>query len=302
MDGDSRSFFCQNELQSMTALLSLHRRIDSRQPHEPRPFQVEFLPDSAVVHLGATLVSCSTITEQVLPREDRPSEGIHNVNITAISRADISDFVSQLQHTLHRTRALDLESLVIRIGELVWSLKSEIVILNNDGGLIAACHLALVSSLLSTKLPGPRGPRPLILHHLPLAVTYSFMETFYPYCDPTLLESAVLAGSLTIFVNVQNEVCGLYKSGGQPLPAVLVDQLIDAAVDVVNLWHRELMAQMGENAPQPLVNMVREVKKPAGAPKSVVELEKEIVSEMRGGVEEEEEDEELAASLLALFQ
>jgi hypothetical protein len=143
-----------------------------------------------------------------------------------------------------------------------------------------------------------------VLHHLPLAVSYAYLDTNFAFCDPTFLETAALSGSLTFFVNVQSEICGIYKNGGKSLPSPLIEQLVDAAVDVVNIWHRELMEQMGSDAPQMLKSMVQAPREEKRAPQNFQQLEREIVMEMRGNVEqpEDDEDEELPPSLLALFQ
>ena len=37
----------------------------------------------------------------------------------------------------------------------------------NDGGLYEAIMLSIIMALLDTKIPGPRGPKPLMVHHIP---------------------------------------------------------------------------------------------------------------------------------------
>lgn len=297
-----------NEISAVAELLGTHQRPDLRAPEDLRPFKVDFSKDAAVVRLGDTLVSCRTLVERVPPHEDRPSEGIHQLGIQSIQRLNQSfhsEALDAIRNSLHKTRALDLESLVIKIGEEVYSLKSDIVIQNDDGGLMEAMHLAILASLLSTKLPGPRGPRPLVLHHLPIAVTFGYLENYFVITDPTYTESAALSGELTIFANAQNEVCGIHKNGGVGLPAALMEQLIDTSMDIAKFWHKELMDQMGPAAPQMLKNMVS-CAQPKKEAESLPELQKQIIEEMKGVDESQEEgmeedQEELDPSILALF-
>lgn len=282
MEGVQSFFITRNEEISMEQLINLSEiRADGRRRMQFRTFDFEFSNNSAIIHFGKTLVSCSTTAEIVTPSEDRPSEGIHVVSMTSPNRM-IKTFQTealvQIRDCLHRTRALDLESLVIKIGEKVWCLKSDIVILNNDGGLFEACNLALIGSLLCTKLPGPRGPRPLVLHHIPIGVTFGYLnrskigsaDTRAPYpqplciADPTYLESAVLHGILNIFVNAQGEICALHKNGGVPLSNFVfptqsdthINIAIEIALKIAKNWHARLMMQLGSSAPSSLANLV----------------------------------------------
>lgn len=281
-EGVQSYFYSQNEVQSMETLLTLGSiRADGREKMDVRPISFEFSINSAIVHIGKTLVSCSTSAEIIKPTEERPSEGLHQISLQSpnrISKSFQTEALVQIRDCLHRTRALDLESLVLKIGEEVWCLKSDIVVLNNDGGLYEAANLALIGSLLFTKLPGPRGPRPVVLHHLPIAVTFGYLNTSksikfdrsrpYPqpicFADPTYLESLALDGFLTIFANAQGEICAIHKNGGVPLSTFVfpaqsdshVNIAIEHALQVAKQWHVSLMKQMGELAPPSLANII----------------------------------------------
>jgi exosome complex RNA-binding protein Rrp42 (RNase PH superfamily) len=304
MDCD-RSFFTSNELSSVAAILETHQRPDGRLPFSPRRFTLDFSDGNCLVHLGDTLISCRTTAEQVPPHEDRPSEGVHTISVQSLLRIDDSfrrESIRELKASLHRTRALDLESLVVKLGELVWALRSDITILNNDGGLLPAMQLALVGSLLATKLPGPRGRRAVALHHLPIAVSFGFLENFFWFVDPTAIETALFQGIITIFVNVSGEVCGVHKIGGAGVPPQLIDQLLSIGMDVADVWHREILEQMGAEAPQMLKNLVKWAPVKSKSDGEVVEEgDGEAVHAERVGEEEEIAD-EVPASLLALFQ
>ncbi|OHT08245.1 nucleolar autoantigen-like protein [Tritrichomonas foetus] len=336
MEGVQSYFYTDNEVRSMEALLAYHeKRSDGREKDEVRIPIFEFSINSAIVHLGSTLVSCSTTAEIIRPNEDRPSEGLHLLSLQSPNRIHKSfqtEALVQIRDCLHRTRALDLESLVIKIGEQVWCLKSDIVILNNDGGLFEAVNLAVIGSLLHTKLPGPRGPRPIVLHHLPIAVTFGYLNLnrmpgvdrnqpyIQPLCfvDPTYLETLALDGLLTIFSNAQGEICAIHKNDGIPLSSFVfpsqtdshINMAIEISLAVAKKWHSALMHQMGKNAPPSLAKLGEEPVKSQTEESSQIEaqtsktdikeIENEVLQEFRE-VAEEEENEEISPDLLDLF-
>lgn len=306
-----------NELKSFTDILSSERRVDGRRPHDTRRFHIDFRPNAAIVRLGRTLVSCTNTLAQEAPAAERPSEGRHTIAISSPHSADFAfrtEALSQMRGVLHKTRALDLESLVVRIGELAWSVRSDIVIIDNDGGLLEAMNLALAASLLATKLPGPRGMRPLVLHHLPLAITFGIFEAHLLVADPTAREAAAMRGTVTVFANAQGELCGLFKSGGAPLRQAAVDAAVAQAIGIARTWHAEVMRQMGANAPLLLRKIAGAPRVEEGAkreeeePRDEQEIAKEVAEEFRSIAKEDDEeqfddeDEEIDPGLLSFLQ
>lgn len=294
-----------NEISSMKQLLETNRRPDCRGALETRNFTIDFSEGAAVVHLGKTLVSCRTTAEQVLPQEDRPSEGFHYLSLSSPNKFENSfqaESLCQIKDALHRTKAIDLESLVIKMGTLVWCLRSEITIIDNDGGLIEAMNLAMLSSLLSLKLPGPRGPRPLIIHHLPFAITFGVYSQHILFADPTFLETAALEGTVTFFANASGHICGMHKNGGFPLPSHIIDHLIDVTLDTVKEWHSRLMDLLGPNAPTMLASLVQKhTSVPSKPVEEVVALPQTKEDEKITEEEEEDEDEPMDPSFKKLF-
>lgn len=341
-EGVQSYFYSQNEVRSMETLLTLGSvRADGREKMDVRPVSFEFSINSAIVRIGKTLVSCSTSSEIIKPTEERPSEGLHQISLQSpnrISKSFQTEALVQIRECLHRTRALDLESLVIKIGEQVWCLKSDIVILNNDGGLFEAANLALIGSLLNTKLPGPRGPRPIVLHHLPIAVTFGYLNLSrlsrserpnsysHPICftDPTYLETLALDGFITIFANAQGEICAIHKNGGVPVsPFVFTSQadsnlnITEYALQIAKDWHVALMLSMGDAAPPSLAKIVPLHKSDSDEKTQSIEIVDEeqavkiVTNEFRKEANREskeeaalnnsEEDEEIDPSVLAFF-
>ncbi|CAH1436025.1 unnamed protein product [Lactuca virosa] len=59
-------------------------------------------------------------------------------------------------------------------------------------------------------------PLPLIIHHLPVAVTFGFYgKENIVVIDPTHHEEGLMGGSMTATLNTNGEVCAIQKAGGE---------------------------------------------------------------------------------------
>ncbi|KAF7838505.1 exosome complex component RRP45A-like isoform X1 [Senna tora] len=63
---------------------------------------------------------------------------------------------------------------------------------------------------------GVREPLPLIIHHLPITVTFGFFcyENIM-VIDPTHHEESVMTGQMTVTLNANGDVCAVQKAGGE---------------------------------------------------------------------------------------
>lgn len=180
--------------------------------------------------------------------------------------------------SLFKGGAVDTEGLCVVPGRHVWSLSIHCSIWNNDGNVIDACHLAILSLLLAHRRPEAilvrspssaggegedgeeavrlmeeweREPVPLSLLHTPLSCSFILTEDPFSFpsfsetntsstgegaalggeegkerllADPTIEESAAAATSITVVVNREGQVCGVYKGGGA---SVSVDHIME---------------------------------------------------------------------------
>ncbi|GMP46825.1 hypothetical protein CsSME_00014838 [Camellia sinensis var. sinensis] len=63
--------------------------------------------------------------------------------------------------------------------------------------------------------PEVREPLPLIIHHLPIAVTFGFFgNDNIVVIDPTHNEEAVMSGRMIATLNTNGDVCAIQKAGG----------------------------------------------------------------------------------------
>ncbi|KAJ4975279.1 hypothetical protein NE237_000385 [Protea cynaroides] len=176
------------------------------------------------------------VTCQLLqPYRDRPNEGTLSIFTEFSPMADPSfevgrpgEFAVELGRIIDRglreSRAVDTESLCVVAGKLVWSIRVDLHILDNGGNLVDAANIAALAALLTFRRPectlgGEDGqeviihppevkePLPLIIHHLPIAVTFAFFGNGdIVVVDPTHYEEAVMGGRMTATLNSNGDV------------------------------------------------------------------------------------------------
>ncbi|KAK7406029.1 hypothetical protein VNO78_07644 [Psophocarpus tetragonolobus] len=228
-----------------TALLS-ELRVDGRGPCEYRNLSIKLGKEdgAAEVHLGQSHVITFVTAQLLRPYPDRPNEGSLSIFTELSPMADPSfepgrpsDSAVELGRVIDRglreSRAIDTESLCVLSGKLVWALRLDIHILDNAGNLVDAANIAALSSLLTFRRPEcslagddgqevvvhppeERDPIPLIIHHLPIAVSFGFFSNDnLLVIDPTHLEESVMTGRMTATLNSNGDVCAIQKAGGE---------------------------------------------------------------------------------------
>ncbi|KAK1399998.1 Guanosine pentaphosphate synthetase I/polyribonucleotide nucleotidyltransferase [Heracleum sosnowskyi] len=244
-----------------TSLLS-DLRVDGRHPFDYRRLTINFGREdgSSEVHLGQTRVMGVVTSQLVQPYRDRPNEGTLSVYTELSPMADPSFEAGRpgesavelgriIDRGLRESRAVDTESLCVVAGKVVWSIHIDIHILDNGGNLVDAANIAALAALSTFRRPEctlggedgqevivhppeVREPVPLIIHHLPVAVTFGFIgKENIVVIDPTHFEEAVMGGSMTATLNTNEDVCAIQKAGGVGvLPSVIMQCLRVASV------------------------------------------------------------------------
>ncbi|KAL2347285.1 hypothetical protein Fmac_001285 [Flemingia macrophylla] len=242
-----------------TALLS-DLRIDGRRPFDYRKLTIKLGKEdgSAEVHLGHTHVMAFVTAQLLRPYRDRPNEGSLAIFTEFSPMADPSfepgrpaDSAVELGRVIDRglreSRAIDTESLCVLSGKLVWSLRVDIHILDNAGNLVDAANIAALASLLTFRRPEcslsgedgqevvvhppeQRDPIPLIIHHLPIAVTFGFFSNEnLLVIDPTHKEECVMTGRMTATLNSNGDVCAIQKAGGEGVSQSVIMRCLNLA-------------------------------------------------------------------------
>ncbi|RWR91865.1 exosome complex component RRP45A isoform X1 [Cinnamomum micranthum f. kanehirae] len=180
---------------------------------------------SSEVQLGQTHVVPFVTSQLVQPYRDRPNEGTRSVFTEFSPIADPSlepgrpreyavELGCMVDRGLRESRAVDTESLCVLAGRLVWAIRVDLHILD-DGG--PECTLEGDDGQeVTVHPPEVKEPLPLIIHHLPLAVTFAFFGSGdIPVIDPTHYEEAVMRGRMTATINASGDVCVVQKAGGE---------------------------------------------------------------------------------------
>ncbi|KAL9143176.1 hypothetical protein ABFS82_14G219200 [Erythranthe guttata] len=242
-----------------TALLS-ELRIDGRGPFDYRNVTIQFGSEdgSSEVQLGQTRIMGFVTSQLVQPYRDRPNEGSLAIFTEFSPMADPSfetgrpgEFAVELGRIVDRglreSRAVDTESLCVVAGKWVWSVRIDLHILDNGGNLVDAANIAALAALLTFRRPectlggedgqeviihSPevREPLPLIVHHLPIAVTFAFIGSESTVViDPSHFEEAVMGGKLTATLNTNGDVCAIQKAGGEGVIQSVIMQCLRIA-------------------------------------------------------------------------
>ncbi|XP_050303583.1 exosome complex component RRP45 [Anthonomus grandis grandis] len=246
------------EKQFLLKNLTEWRRLDGRAFDEFRNLQIEFGKDwgCCYVSLGKTRVIAQVSCELQVPKSSRPSEGILNINLelNPIGEPNFeagrqSEMLAQLSRLLEKcikdSKAVDLESLCVKMNERVWSFRVDINLLNHEGNIVDCASIAALAALAHFRRPDvtcdgtdfkihsikERDPIPTVLHHYPVCISYAiFNGGDFIIADPTLLEEGVAEAFLTVSVNAYRELCGLHLGGKvQITPDVIFETTNKAA-------------------------------------------------------------------------
>ncbi|VVA37774.1 PREDICTED: exosome [Prunus dulcis] len=242
-----------------TALLS-DLRIDGRRPFDYRNLTIKFGKDegSAEVQLGQTHVMAFVTAQLIQPYRDRPNDGSLSIFTEFSPMADPSfepgrpgesavELGRVIDRGLRESRAVDTESLCVLSGKLAWAIRVDLHILDNGGNLIDAANIAALAALLTFRRPEcsvggedgqevivhppeEREPLHLIIHHLPIAVTFGFFSfESRVVIDPTHHEEAIMGGRMTATLNANGDVCAIQKAGGEGVLQSVIMQCLRIA-------------------------------------------------------------------------
>ncbi|KAF5842080.1 ribosomal protein S5 domain 2-type protein [Dunaliella salina] len=288
MQREADTFITNNEKAFIIKALQEECRLDGRRPFDFRKPKFQFSLDdsSATLTLGTTRVM--TVISAVLeaPFPDRPNEGSIRFNAEFSPMAspafeagrpsvDAVELARLIERGLRGSGAVDTEALCVLAGRMVWALRCDMHVLDHGGNLVDACMLCALAACLAFRRPevvvggGPTGtdivvqpkelrePIPLTIHHHPVSTTFALYEDGSTIAvDPSLREQAAQAGSATVMVNTNKEVCAVHKAEGIGLNSTQFMRLVRIASakadDLVAILKASLQAhESGVPASQP---------------------------------------------------
>lgn len=241
-------------------LIMKGERVDGRKFDEFRP--IEIIPNiikkaegSAQVRLGDTEVIVGVKLNVGTPFADTPNEGILicNAEFTPLASPDFEsgppgedavELARVVDRGIRESHMVDVEKLVIKPAEKVWSMYVDIHMINHQGNLLDASSLAAVTALHSTKIPkvelakeGEKGDKvlrgdfekDLPVVHMPINITVGKFGSIL-LVDPDLEEEKILDAKLSIAVREDNTICALQKEGNKELELSDTDKMVDLAI------------------------------------------------------------------------
>ncbi|XP_058226157.1 exosome complex component RRP45A-like isoform X3 [Rhododendron vialii] len=197
-------------------------------------------------------------SELVQPYRDRQNEGTLSIFTEFSPMADPSfeagragesavELARIIDRGLRESRAVDMESLCVIAGKLVWAIRVDLHILDNGGNLVDAANIAALAALSTFRRPeftlGGEGgqeviihppevrePLPLVIHHFPIAVTFGFFgDDNIVVIDPTHKEESVMGGRMIATLNTNGDICAIQKAGRVAIMHTVIMQCLRIA-------------------------------------------------------------------------
>ncbi|MGC8969329.1 MAG: exosome complex protein Rrp42 [Conexivisphaera sp.] len=224
--------------EKLKELLAKGQRLDGRGLKDYRPLSIRTsiiskAEGSAQVYLGNTAVIAGVKASLDKPYRDTPDRGnlIVNAEILPLASPYIEpgppnenaiELARVVDRGIRESGMVDLSKLVVKVGELVYSIFVDINVLNVDGNLFDAASYAAVAALATSRVPEYRldeGGNPvqtgnlmaLPLTGIPVSVTAVKIGDYVLY-DPTEEEEAVMDTRLTMTFT-EDGICALQKGG-----------------------------------------------------------------------------------------
>jgi exosome complex component RRP42 len=216
-------------------------RADGRSIHAPRSITIKTgvldkAEGSAQVSLGNTQVLVGVKVELGQPFKDTPNQGVlvvHAENVPLASPIfepgppdeNAIELARVIDRSLREVKAVDLESLVIRVGEKAWNLWVDVYVLDHDGNLFDASMLAAMAALATTRIPDYEETetgeivvkregayRQLKINCMVTTVTLAKIGD-YLVVDPTFEEEVIADYRLVLSFDDKLRIVGAQKTG-----------------------------------------------------------------------------------------
>jgi exosome complex component RRP42 len=227
----------------MYELLAKGTRLDGRALLDTRPLTVipnviEKAEGSARVILGNTEVIAGVKVNLGTPFPDTPDKGLLVVSAEVLPLASpyaepgppdesTIELARVTDRGVRESGMIDVSELVLVEGKYVYAVFVDVSIINTDGNLFDATSIAVVSALLTAKMPkyvvSAEGPPtkteekiPLPIQTIPIAVTIARIGD-YLVVDPDAEEEAVMDTRITFVSDDRGNICAGQKGLGGTL-------------------------------------------------------------------------------------
>jgi exosome complex component RRP42 len=237
--------------QQMWDSISKGKRLDGRDLDEIRPIEIEFdiikkANGSAKVKLGNTEVVAGVKVETGEPFEGLENKGALILSAEVLPTAspysepgppdeETVELARVVDRGVRESQMVDLDKLVLIPGKIVYTIFVDCSIINTDGNLFDATSYAVVSALISSKLPifeiqdgkvvdtGNKRDPPITT--MPISITAVRIGDAV-ILDPTSEEEACMDARITITTNSDGHFTAMQKGS---TGAFSIEQLKKAA-------------------------------------------------------------------------
>ncbi len=234
----------------MVDLLAKGKRLDGRSLDEGRKLEIqtgliEKANGSAMVTLGNTSVIAGVKVDKGTPFADTPDKGVLMVGaeVLPLAAAYVEagppdegsiELARVVDRGVRESEMIDLATLVIKEGKHVYMVYVDVNVLNVDGNLFDATSYAVVSALLTARMPkfAMEGDAvkvtdeivPVPVSRVPISITSVKIGNAL-IIDPTSEEEAVMDARITLTTDDDGNICAGQK--GEP-GSFSTDQVMDA--------------------------------------------------------------------------
>ncbi|MGA7370950.1 MAG: exosome complex protein Rrp42 [Nitrososphaeraceae archaeon] len=254
--------------QQMTEAISKSKRLDGRALDEMRPLEIELgiigkADGSSRVRLGSSEVVAGVKVETGEPFEGLENKGALILSAEVLPTAspyiepgppdeETIELARVVDRGVRESEMVDLDKLALIPGKVVYTIFVDCSIINYDGNLFDASSYAVVSALMSTKLPvfevqagesvvntGKRTDPPLTT--IPVSITAVKIGDSV-ILDPTAEEEACMDARITITTNSEGKFAALQKGS---TGSFTIDQ-IKRAAEIARIKGEEVRTKIKE--------------------------------------------------------
>lgn len=245
------------QVENIVKSIKKGERIDGRGLTDYRPIEAILNPitkasGSSLVKLGGTQVIAGVKLELEEPFPDRPGEGVLQVHAEFVPLASPSfepgppdenaiEVARVIDRSLRESKAVKLDALAIEPGKIVWSVYTDIYLVDHQGNIIDTSMLASMLALATSRIPelikGENGYKvdhtkyvgSLPINTLVATVTMGIYNDII-IVDPLLEEEAVIDSFITIAIDESGRICGIQKRGMKGFSRSILDNAVEIAL------------------------------------------------------------------------
>jgi exosome complex component RRP42 len=253
--------------QQMWEAISKGKRLDGRNLNETRPIEIEQdiikkANGSAKVKLGDSEVVAGVKVETGEPFEGLENKGALILSAEVLPTAspysepgppdeETVELARVVDRGIRESHMIDLDKLVLVPGKIVYTIFVDCSVINTDGNLFDATSYAVVSALVSSKLPifeiqdgkvvdtGNRQDPPITT--IPVSITGVRIGDVV-VSDPTAEEEACMDARITITTNSSGDYTAIQKGS---TGAFTIEQIKKAA-DTARIKGEEIRNKLKE--------------------------------------------------------